>query len=121
MNLVSEMSGSDATTAIDTKTSSPPTQQVVQPALQGVPPFALDTMAKALSEAAQQMANLNTQQVVVLSRLATVESHQASSSAGAMAQGFSYEVPRDNTMALHIYLSTTAIPPPPRCPPPNPC
>jgi hypothetical protein len=78
-------------------------------------------MAKALSEAAQQMANLNMQQVVVLSRLATVESHQASSSAGAMAQGFSYEVPRDNTTALHIYLSTTTIPPPPRCPPPNPC
>jgi hypothetical protein len=83
------MSGFNATATGDTKTSSPPTQQVVQLMSQGTPPSAHDAKTKALSDVVQQLTDLKVQQVTILSQLDNRGSHQASSSADTIHQGFS--------------------------------
>jgi hypothetical protein len=85
---------------VDAKTAVPPVPQGAQPP----PPNAI---TKALVKIAQQLAHLNArqahlsvQQTSMHSRLATVESHQASSSATAMPHGFPYGMPGYGTTAL---------------------
>jgi hypothetical protein len=62
-----------------------------------------DQIAKAL-------ADINTQQAHLNSRLATIEIHQASSSAGAVPQSFPYWMPGCGTTALPTYTTTTLMP-----------
>jgi len=102
---------------VDAKTTAPPVHPVVPPATQGAPPPAPDAITKALAEIAQQLATLNAgqawlfaQQASMQSCLATVESHQASSSAAAMPQVFPYGLPGYGTSALSTFSTTTATP-----------